>query len=402
MNQPIRFKGGKQFLSNFYACRIHACNREFTSVESAYQWRKCMHHDDMQTAQRMLATRTGLQAKQLSKCIREKEMLRAEWKRQRYGIMYGLVTVKYRDPTLRKRLLDTGHSQLQEWVKSREGYWGALTYSGQAGQNMLGHITMLVREAIRLHQTPEYSQMADILRPHHAIDQGLDADTRHAASALASRARPRGDDKKARHSRGEDYISPTRSDRGIQPLSASQTTSKPFTISTSRDIEMAATTVTKTTSDQDAEMMTTLSQLEKQVGNGTYIIRRPLTIVQVAVQEKYIVYPSCQQCNKRVIPENNGYVCPIHRWQRGVVYRFAMRVLLQDAIGSEVWGTIFNDKAVQLLGYTGNDYINMTSDAERYAALDMLRGARVMVTIRKRMAGPYVNYTVANMEVVTV
>ena len=79
-----------------------------------------------------------------------------------------------------------------------------------------------------------------------------------------------------------------------------------------------------------------------------------------------------------------------------------MRVLLQDAIGSEVWGTIFNDKAVQLLGYTGNDYINMTSDAERYAALDMLRGARVMVTIRKRMAGPYVNYTVANMEVVTV
>ena len=123
MNQPIRFKGGKQFLSNFYACRIHACNREFTSVESAYQWRKCMHHDDMQTAQRMLATRTGLQAKQLSKCIREKEMLRAEWKRQRYGIMYGLVTVKYRDPTLRKRLLDTGHSQLQQWVKSREGYW---------------------------------------------------------------------------------------------------------------------------------------------------------------------------------------------------------------------------------------------------------------------------------------
>ena len=119
-------------------------------------------HDDMQTAQRMLATRTGLQAKQLSKCIREKEMLRAEWMRQRYAIMYGLVTVKYCDPTLRKRLLDTGHSQLQEWVKSREGYWGALTYSGQAGQNMLGHITMLVREAIRLHQTPEYSQMADI------------------------------------------------------------------------------------------------------------------------------------------------------------------------------------------------------------------------------------------------
>ena len=144
---------------------------------------------------------------------------------------------------------------------------------------------------------------------------------------------------------------------------------------------------------QEADMMMTVSQLERQVGNGTYIFRRPLTIVQCAVQEKYIVYPSCQQCNKRVSPENNGFVCPIHRWQRGVVYQFAMRILLQDAIGSEVWATLFNAKAVQVLGFTANDYMNMKSDAERYAALDMLRGAQVMVTIRKREAGQYVNYT---------
>ena len=133
----------------------------------------------------------------------------------------------------------------------------------------------------------------------------------------------------------------------------------------SADKEMAA---------QEADMMMTVSQLEKEVGNGTYIFRRPLTIVQCAVQDKFIVYPSCQQCNKRVSPENNGFVCPIHRWQSGVVYQFAMRILLQDAIGSEVWATLFNAKAVQVLGYTANDYMNMKSDAERYAALDMLRG----------------------------
>ena len=55
-----------------------------------------------------------------------------------------------------------------------------------------------------------------------------------------------------------------------------------------------------------------------------------------------------------------------------------------------------------MLGYTANDYMNMKSDAERYAALDMLRGAQVMVTIRKREAGQYVNYTVTDLEVVTV
>ena len=68
----------------------------------------------------------------------------------------------------------------------------------------------------------------------------------------------------------------------------------------------------------------------------------------------------------------------------------------------ECWATLFNEKAVQVLGFTGNAYMNMTSDAERYAALEMLRGARVMVTIRKRVAGQYVNYTVSELEVVTV
>ena len=82
-----------------------------------------MHHGDMQTAEKMLSTRTGLQAKHLSKSIREKEQLRAEWNQQRYSLMYALVAVKYHDPTLRKRLLDTGYSQLNEWVRSREGYW---------------------------------------------------------------------------------------------------------------------------------------------------------------------------------------------------------------------------------------------------------------------------------------
>ena len=178
-----------------------------------------------------------------------------------------------------------------------------------------------------------------------------------------------------------------------QSISESHSLRLETSITREEEEEMAA---------QQLEMNMTVSRLEKEVSNGNYIFTQPLTIVQIVVQEKYIVYPSCQQCKKRVTPENKGYVCPIHRWQRGVVYQFAMRILLQDAIGSEVWATLFNDKAVQVLGFTGNDYMNMKSDAERYAALDMLRGARVMTTIRKRVAGQYVNYTVSDLEVVTV
>ena len=67
--------------------------------------------------------------------------------------MYALVAVKFRDRYLRKRLIDTGSSELMEWVKSKEGFWSSLTYAGRAGQNMLGQILMQVREFIRTHQT---------------------------------------------------------------------------------------------------------------------------------------------------------------------------------------------------------------------------------------------------------
>ena len=101
----------------------------------------------------MITTRSGLQAKYLSKSIRLKAHLQDEWNRQRRSVMHALVAVKFRDRYLRKRLLDTGNSHLMEWVKSKEGFWSALTYNGQAGQNILGEILMEVREFIRAHQT---------------------------------------------------------------------------------------------------------------------------------------------------------------------------------------------------------------------------------------------------------
>ena len=102
----------------------------------------------------MLPTRTGLQAKYLSKSIRENVHLRVEWNKQIYYVMHALVAVKFHDATLRKRLLDKREAELKEWVKSREGYWSALSYSGQPGQNILGRILMNVREFIRKKAEP--------------------------------------------------------------------------------------------------------------------------------------------------------------------------------------------------------------------------------------------------------
>ena len=145
-----------------------------------------------------------------------------------------------------------------------------------------------------------------------------------------------------------------------------------------------------------------LTRLQIEVSNGNFTFTRPLTIVQCAVQDKYVVYASCQPCTKRVIQESNGYVCPIYRWQRVPVYRFALRILLADWIESECYSTLFNEKAVQVLWFSANAYWATTSDAERYEALEMLRGARVLVSIRKRVTREYVNYTVSELEVVAV
>ena len=167
-----------------------------------------MHHGDLKTAEKMLATRTCIQAKYLSKNIREKVHLRAEWNKQRYSVMYALVAVKFRDPTLRKRLLDTREAELKERVKSREGYWGALTYSGQAGQNMLGQILMRAREFIRMNQNPPTAKRwPDVTR----VDGTFEQSTMHRQThGEQKRHHPRarnGRDNSARHRQYDTFIS---------------------------------------------------------------------------------------------------------------------------------------------------------------------------------------------------
>ena len=111
---------------------IEAWEHVFNTVESAYIWRKRVHHADLETAQKILATWTGLQAKYLRKTIREKVHLRAEWNKQRRSIMYALVAIKFRDARLHKWLLDKQQSPLKECVRRRvleyaHLYWTART-----------------------------------------------------------------------------------------------------------------------------------------------------------------------------------------------------------------------------------------------------------------------------------
>ena len=149
----------------------------------------------------------------------------------------------------------------------------------------------------------------------------------------------------------------------------------------------------------EEQMMMNLTRLQSEVSVGTYKFARPLTIVACATQEKYVVYISCSQCPKGVQRHKQGYYCPVHKWQRSPTYRYNLHVLLQDWIGAETWVNVFNEVAVKVLGFSANDYVAMTSDEERSAALSVLRGARVMATITKRINNSYINYNASELEV---
>ena len=97
--------------------------------------------------------------------------------------MYCLVAIKFRNPRLRKLLVDTHEAPLQESVKSQEGYWSMYTYSGQPDQNMQGQILMQVRQFNRMHQNPpKVKRWPDVTRVDHMIEQiTMQCSTRHPA-----------------------------------------------------------------------------------------------------------------------------------------------------------------------------------------------------------------------------
>ena len=120
---------------------------------------------------------------------------------------------------------------------------------------------------------------------------------------------------------------------------------------------------------EEEQRMMNLTRLQSEVSAGTYKFTRPLTIVACATQEKYVVYTACSQCPKGVQRHNQGYYCPVHKRQRAPTYRYNLRVLLQDWIGTETWVAV---------------------GAE---------GVRVRATIKKRINNNYVNYNASELEV---
>ncbi|EMI5828568.1 TPA: NADAR family protein [Escherichia coli] len=134
---PIRgFFGDKRFLSNFFLRPLSLYGIEFPSSEHAFMWHKS---EDAGYRKRVLAAPTPKRAKAVGKSA----ALRPDWdKSYKFEAMLRVLRAKFRDPELRKWLLDTGQAYLEETNTWGDIIWGRCN---GVGENHLGRLLMIIR-----------------------------------------------------------------------------------------------------------------------------------------------------------------------------------------------------------------------------------------------------------------
>jgi len=134
-----RFEGENRFLSNFYPSPVMYRGIVYPSVECAFQAAKTL--DTKVRAE--FAQLTAAQAKSHGRRVK----LREDWESVKLEIMEILLRRKFKDSTLRAKLLATGQEQLIEGNWWHDTFWGVCN---GVGENHLGRLLMRVRDEIRV------------------------------------------------------------------------------------------------------------------------------------------------------------------------------------------------------------------------------------------------------------
>ena len=71
--------------SNFHPTKYHLYNQEFFSSEQGFMYAKAVYFNDIESAKKILRTKTPKEAKELGRQV--KNFNEREWEKQRYKIM---------------------------------------------------------------------------------------------------------------------------------------------------------------------------------------------------------------------------------------------------------------------------------------------------------------------------
>lgn len=129
------FRDDYYFLSNFHICIVQYENIFYHNAEAAFQSAKLLNKKDRY----QFTFLAPCEAKALGRQV----LLRKDWEKIKYKVMYDIVKDKFtRNIKLKYKLIDTNNAQLIEGNTWGDTYWGV--YKGK-GLNMLGNILMGVR-----------------------------------------------------------------------------------------------------------------------------------------------------------------------------------------------------------------------------------------------------------------
>lgn len=135
------FQGEHRWLSNFWPLPGH----DGKTVEHYFQAAKATNGDDSEW---VMSAETPGKAKRCGRKIQVRE----NWDEIKLGVMVSLLRMKFQDPELRQRLLDTDDEELIEGNHWHDNFWGDCECGrlecAEPGENHLGHLLMNLRDEI--------------------------------------------------------------------------------------------------------------------------------------------------------------------------------------------------------------------------------------------------------------
>lgn len=125
-----------RFLSNFHLSPLEFSGVVYPSVEHAYQ---AVKTTDKEKREAIRVTATPAIARKMGQNV----VLCDDWEEVKVPIMEALLRMKFKDPELKQKLIDTYPKPLVEYNWWGDKFWGV--YEGR-GENMLGKLLMKIRE----------------------------------------------------------------------------------------------------------------------------------------------------------------------------------------------------------------------------------------------------------------
>lgn len=144
------FQGDKDPLSNMYFCEIHSEGKIWHSSEQFYLYKKAIHHDAHDIADKILQTSNGYQMKVISKDIKTKY----SWYDIRVEVMEQILELKLENSLEFRRKLANSNDKLLVYSDKYDKFWGCGLEKSVAcvtdpqkfpGQNQLGQLLMEIR-----------------------------------------------------------------------------------------------------------------------------------------------------------------------------------------------------------------------------------------------------------------